>query len=115
MSKPARTPTPESRPESLLATLLALLRIGLMLIGILGITVHLFSDEGWLSQLTNWLFSSTWTMLSIPLIILGLYLTNRWLTTPKRGELSKRGDIPLYIMMAIGLFFLFRLADTGGF
>lgn len=113
MSKPARTP--ENQPESLLATLLAFLRISLMLIGIIGIAVHLFSDEGWLSRLAGWLFSSTWTMLSIPLIILGLYLANRWLTTPKRGELSKRGDIPLYIMMAIGLFFLFRLADTGSF
>ncbi|MFJ5445566.1 hypothetical protein ACIKP9_04940 [Methylobacillus methanolivorans] len=113
MSKPV--PNPEAKPESLLSTLLAVLRLGLMLIGIIGLAVHLFNDEGWLDHAMTWIFSSTWTMLAIPGAILVLYLANRWLTTPRRGELSKRGDIPMYAMMAIGLFFVFRLATTGSF
>lgn len=113
MSKPVQNP--EAKPESLLSTLLAVLRLGLMLIGIIGLAVHLFHDEGWLDQALAWIFSGTWTMLAIPGAILALYLANRWLTTPRRGELSKRGDIPMYAMMAVGLLFLFRLATTGSF
>ena len=113
MSKPVRKP--DAKPESLLSILLAVFRLGLMLIGIIGLAVHLFHNEGWLDHALDWIFSGTWTMLAIPAAILALYLANRWLTTPRRGELSKRGDLPLYAMMAIGVFFLFRLAYTGGF
>lgn len=113
MSKPVRNP--DAKPESLLATLLAGLRLGLMLLGIIGIAVHLFSDEGWLDRAMAWIFSGTWTLLVIPAAVLGAYLANRWLTAPKRGELSKRGDLPLYLMMGVGAFFLFRLLSTGGF
>ncbi|MCB5189444.1 hypothetical protein LG198_01695 [Methylobacillus arboreus] len=106
---------PEQKPDSLLATLLAISRLGLMLLGIIGIAVHLFSDEGWIEKGFAKLFSSTATLLALPVIILLLYLANRWLTAPRRGEVSKRGDIPLYLMMGLGAFFLFRLLSTGSF
>lgn len=103
------------KPDSLLDTLLAIGRLLLAGLGVIGLGVHLFREDGWLQQGFSKLFESTTTMLAIPVIILLIYLANRWLTAPERGELSSRGNIPLYIMMAIGGYFLYTLATTGDF
>ncbi|MCB5187091.1 hypothetical protein LG200_03600 [Methylobacillus caricis] len=113
MSKPKTKPY--DKPDSLSATLLAISRFGLMMLGIIGIAVELFRDDGWLKQAFSKLLSSPAGMIAIPVIILLMYLANRWFTAPRRGELTRRGDIPLYIMMGIGGFFLYRLLTTGSF
>lgn len=103
------------KPDSTLDTLLAIISLLLAGLGLVGLGVHLFRDDGWLQQGFSKLFESTLTMLAIPVIILLIYLLNRWLTAPQRGELSGRGNIPLYIMMAIGGYFFYQLATTGDF
>lgn len=100
--------------DSLLDTLLAVGRFGLMLIGIIGISVEIFRDNGWLKQLIGKAFASPGTLLLIPLAIGALYVLDKVITNAA-GTASKKGDIPLYIMMAIGAFFLFRLITTGSF
>jgi hypothetical protein len=42
-----------------------------------------------------------------------VYFFWRWLNAAPDGKASKRGDIPMYAMMAVGAFFLFRLFTTG--
>jgi hypothetical protein len=42
-----------------------------------------------------------------------LWLLNRMMSSNKKGETNKSGDLPMYIMMAIGAFYLFRLITTG--
>lgn len=101
-------------PDSLVDTLLAVGRFGLMLLGIIGISVEIFRDNGWLKQLIGKAFASPGTLLLIPLAIGALYLLDKAITNAA-GTASKKGDIPLYIMMAIGAFFLFRLITTGSF
>ena len=100
--------------DSLLDTIFAVGRFGLMLIGIIGISVEIFRDDGWLKQLIGKAFASPGTLLLIPLAIGVLYLLDKVITNAA-GTASKKGDIPLYIMMAIGAFFLFRLITTGSF
>jgi hypothetical protein len=104
----------DRKPDSLLSTLLAVSRFGLMLLGIIGISVEIFRDNGWLKQLIGKAFASPGTLLLIPLAIGALYLLDKAITNAA-GTASKKGDIPLYIMMAIGAFFLFRLITTGSF
>jgi hypothetical protein len=104
----------QSKPDSLVDTLLAVGRFGLMLLGIIGISVEIFRDNGWLKQLIGKAFDSPGTLLLIPLTIGALYLLDKTITNAA-GTASKKGDIPLYIMMAIGAFFLFRLITTGSF
>lgn len=104
----------DRKPDSLLSTLLAVSRFGLMLLGIIGISVEIFRDNGWLKQLIGKAFASPGTLLLIPLAIGALYLLDKAITNAA-GTASKKGDIPLYIMMAIGAFFLFRLVTTGSF
>lgn len=102
-------------PESKLSVLIATVRMGLVIAGIIGIAMEMFRENGWLSKLLNKLFESTTTMMFIPVIIFVLWLLNRWISSPNKSETKKSGDLPMYIMMAIGAFYLFRLYSTGSF
>ncbi len=106
--------TRETKSDNLLATLFAIVRLALLLIGIIGLSISVFRDDGWLTQLLAKMFSSTMGMVSIFLLIFAAYGLNRWMTSPTR-KASSRGDLPLYIMMTIGAFYLFRLIMTGSF
>ena len=44
-----------------------------------------------------------------------LWLLNRWLSTPNKSETKKSGDIPMYIMIAIGVYYIYRIFTTGSF
>jgi flagellar biosynthesis protein FlhB len=54
-------------------------------------------------------------MLFIPVIIFVLWLLNRMMTSNNKGEINKSGDLPMYVMMGIGMYYLFRIITTGGF
>lgn len=101
------------KPESLLGNLAAVGKMLLMLVGIIGIALEFFKSDGVLSTILSKLFQSTTTMLFIPVIIFVLWLLNRMMSSNKKGETNKSGDLPMYIMMAIGAFYLFRLITTG--
>lgn len=102
-------------PESRLSLLLAALRMGLMLVGIFGIAFELFHDNGWLSKLLANIFNSLANMLLTALVIFGLWLFNRWISKPKKSGTSKISDIPMYAMMAVGGYYLYRLLTAGSF
>ncbi len=102
-------------PESHLSSILAMVRMALMLIGIFGITFELFRENGWLSKLLGGIIDSTANMLLIVVALLGLWLLNRMLSSPNKSETKKIGDMPMYIMMAVGVFYLVRLYTTGSF
>ena len=87
----------------------------LLLIGLIGIAMEFFKDEGWLKTAFGWLFESTTRMMFIPVIIFVLWLLNRWMSSAAIGEKKKIGDLPMYIMMALGAFYVFRIVTTGGF
>lgn len=103
------------KPETAMTSILAALKVGLMILGLVGIAIELFKDEGWLKTLLGKLFQSTTTMLFIPVIIFVLWLLNRMMTSNDKGEINKSGDLPMYIMMGIGAYYLFRIITTGGF
>lgn len=87
----------------------------LLLIGLVGIAMEFFKDDGWLKSALAWLFESTTRMMFIPVIIVVLWLLNRWMSSAALGEKKKSGDLPMYIMMAMGAFYVFRIITTGGF
>ena len=65
------TKNKDIQPESKLSVLVATVRMGLMLVGIIGIAMEMFSDGGWLKTILGKIFESTTSMLSIPVIIIG--------------------------------------------
>lgn len=101
------------KAESKFSVLIAILRMGLMLTGIIGIALEMFRENGWLSKMLGKLFESTTTMMFIPLIIFIIWLVNRWISSPNKSATKKSGDVPMYIMMGVGAYYLFRLYSTG--
>ena len=103
----------QKKSDNLLSTLAAVGRISLMLVGLVGIAVEIFRDDGLLKQLLGKVFNSSMGIVYVLLGIAALYLLNRWMATADGKASSGKGDLPLYIMMAIGAFFLYRLITTG--
>lgn len=103
------------KPESHLNSILAILRMGLMLVGIFGITFELFRENGWLSRLLGDVIDSTANILLAAVFLLGLWLLNRWLSSPNKSEAKRTGDIPMYAMMAVGVFYIYRIFTSSVF
>lgn len=103
------------KPESHLSTMAASVRIILMLLGIIGLAMEFFSENGWLKKSFIKLFESTSNMILIPIIIFALLLLDRWFSASIQTENKKNGDIPMYLMMAVGAYYLFMLITTGSF
>lgn len=102
-----------NKPDTLLNTLAAVGRIGLMLIGLVGIAVEIFRENGLLKQALGKIFESSMGIVYVLLAVAVLYMLNKWMATADGKASSGKGDLPLYIMMAIGAYFLFRLITTG--
>jgi hypothetical protein len=100
-------------PESKLSVLAAMVRMGLMLLGIAGIATEFFNDDGVLKKVLGKLFESSTSMMMIPVIVFVLWLLNRWMSSASKSETKKSGDVPMYLMMLVGAYYLFRLVTTG--
>ncbi|CAG0959150.1 hypothetical protein MTYP_00627 [Methylophilaceae bacterium] len=105
----------DKKADSLVDTLLAVGRLGLMMLGIVGIAVEIFRENGLLKQAFKSLFDSPTGLIMIPIGILAIYLFARWLNASPDGKATRRGDLPMYAMMGVGGFFLYRLITTGSF
>jgi hypothetical protein len=103
------------KPDSPFGTVKAIVAMLLMLLGIVGIAMEFFKDAGIFKTLLSKLFESTTSMMMIPVIGVAIWLFNKWTSTPSKTEKRKAGDIPMYLMMAVGAFYLFRIITTGGF
>jgi len=101
--------------DTLLKTLSSLGGILLVLIGLIGIGLEFFKEGGWLKTAFAWLFESTTHMMLIPVIIVAGWLFNHFISSSAKGEKKKSGDIPMYAMMLIGAYYVYRLVTTGGF
>jgi hypothetical protein len=85
-----------------------------MLLGIVGLSMVVFREHGWLQVLFSKLFQST-TSILIPLILFALWFVNRWLTSPHKSETAKYGDSPMYVIMAASSYYLLKLITSGSF
>jgi len=103
------------KPESYFSSMSATGCVALMLVGIVGLAVDLFHEDGWLKIGLTKLFESTTSMMFIPVIIFVLWLLNRWMSSASNSETKKIGDAPMYLMMAAGAYYLFMLITTGSF
>ena len=103
------------KPDTLMHTLTSVGSMLLMLVGIIGLAMEFFKDNGLVRRFFGWLFDSTKHMMFIPVIILVLWLLNRWFSTPSKNETKKSGNLPMFLMMLVGAYYVYRIVTTGGF
>lgn len=107
----------KDKPESLMMVLKAGSQFGLVIIGIIGVAVSVFSEGGLLPVFFDKLTNLDGDLLiMVPLLLLFLYVVKTWFEKAYgKSSSSVLGNLALYIMMGIGLFFLYRLITMGSF
>jgi hypothetical protein len=103
------------KADTLAKTLMSVGGMALLVIGLLGLALEIFRGGGILGSIWDWLWQDTSHLIAIPVAAFAFWLFNRFLTASAKGEKKKAGDIPMYIMMAIGAYYVFRFVTTGGF
>jgi len=104
------------KPESLLSVIKAGAQFVLMVLGIIGLAILIFSEDGLLVTLGGKLaqFDSFGSLMAIPLLIIAIYVGRVWFEkTFGKSSAAAAGSLAMYLMMAVGAFFLFRLLSTG--
>jgi len=108
----------KEKPESSLSVIKAGAQFILMILGIIGLAILIFSDEGLLMSLGGQLtqIDSFGTLMMIPLGIVAIYVAKVWFEKSLgKSSAAVLGNLAMYVMMAVGAFFLFRLITTGSF
>lgn len=96
------------KADTLPKTLMSVGGLALIMIGLAGIGLDFFKGDGMLSSVWSWLWADTSHLIAIPVAFGAFWLFNRFLTAQAKGEKKKAGDIPMYIMMAIGAYYLYH-------
>ncbi|WP_124553054.1 hypothetical protein [Methylophilus methylotrophus] len=101
------------RPDGPWQIVKALLTLGLMVCGFIGIAVHVFgSDHG----PTDWLQWVTASPLNAALLAIGLiaaFAFHRYITHISTQQRRSASDLPVYAMMLLGAYFIYQLITTG--
>jgi hypothetical protein len=103
-----------SRSSRLLSGLIedvgAIALVGLVVLGLGGIVYRLFKPEGWGSSLLGYLWDkSPWLVWLGAFSIAALTLAGRHVM----GTRGSGGNLFTYLLLASGVFFLFKLVVTG--
>lgn len=96
------------RPDTLMQTITSVVSMVLMLVGIIGIATDFFKEDSWIKNTLAYLFQSTATMLLIPLIVVVLWFLNRLISSPNKGQKKNSGNLPMYLMMVIGAYYVYQ-------
>lgn len=103
------------RPDTLLKTLIASIQFLLILLAITGIAVHVFGENNLFSKAIDYVFSSANGLITLTAVALTVFFANKWLSAPNQDLKQSKGNALLYLMVSIGVFFLFRLITTNAF
>ena len=96
------------KPDTLLQTIISVGSILLMLIGIIGIATDFFKEDSWIINLFAWFFESTGKMMLIPVVAFVLWLLNRWISSPNKDKKKKSGNLPMYLMILVGAYYVYQ-------
>ena len=85
--------------------------IGLLLFGIIGISYHMFRDDGWVEMILGnvWGATVSYPLIVIPAILAGIFFIRMWgQQRAAHGTQSKLPDVFIWILMGFGLVFVGR-------
>lgn len=106
---------PLKKPDSLISLLWAVVQFFLLLCGLIGLSVQLFREKGWLHQALRGLMNaeSTTLVVTLPVALLVFLAVKSWLTSQDREKSSLAADAMLYVMMAVGAWFIYSYLANG--
>lgn len=90
----------------------------LILAGLGGVSYNLFKEGGWLGVILGkwWNAQMAHPMIAIPVTIAVIVIGKLWIDHNKaKGHTSKVPDVMVYVIMAAGVFFIYRLIFEGTF
>jgi hypothetical protein len=99
------------KPDTLLQTITSVASMLLMIIGIIGIATDFFREDSWIINMFAFFFQSTAKMMLLPVLILVLWLLNRWISSPSKDKKKKSGNLPMYIMILVGLYYVYKFTQ----
>ncbi len=99
--------------DSSLKTLLAFVRFALVIIALVGIALSIFQSGSWLMLALSKVLDSTLGLITLPLVLLALYLANNWINNAATNKGSGAANFPFNLLMLIGLFFTLHYLTTG--
>lgn len=107
----------KEKPESLMMVLKAGSMFGLVVIGIIGSAISLFSGDGIVAQLFGKLTDlDADALIVVPIFLGALYFIKIWFEkTTGKSSTEVLGNMALFLMMGLGLYFLYNLLVTGSF
>lgn len=101
------------RPDSGWKILQAVLTLSLVLCGLVGIAVHLFSSESRPTDWLQWLMASPMNMVLAIITLLALFVFHRYISHLSNQQRRSASDFPVYVMMLLGAYFIYQLLTTG--
>lgn len=101
------------RPDGPWQLMQALFSLSLMLCGLLGLAIHLFGGQTQPLQWLDWLTQSPLHLIILAGGLLGLVLFHHYITRISDHKHRIAGNLPMYAMMLLGAYFVFRLITTG--
>lgn len=81
----------------------------LVLAAILGISYHMFRDDGWLEMLFGNIFELQvqYPLIAVPVTLAAIILIRMWRENRlAKGRLRELPDIFIYFLMALGVYFI---------
>ena len=92
--------------------------IGLVLAGLGGVSYNMFREGGWIGTLFSKFVDVQMEnpMIAIPVTIAAVICGKMWRDHQvAHGKTSRLPDVLVYVIMAAGVFFLWRFFSTGSF
>ena len=92
--------------------------IGLVLAGIGGVSYNIFKEGGWLGAVFSKFVDAQLEspLIAIPVTIGVVFIGKMWYDNRiAKGHTSRLPDIFIYVIMAIGAYYVWRLFSTGSF
>ena len=103
------------KTDNPLDTLKSAVALILMILGLVGIGVGLFKKNSPIILAFAWVFEKNSHIVVIPLALGAFWLFDKMTSSPSPSENKKAGNLPMYIMMALGAYYLYKLVTTGEF
>lgn len=101
------------RPDGPRQIVQALLTLGLMVCAFIGIAVHVFGSNQGPMDWVQWIMASMLNMVLTAAGVLAMFAFHRYITHISTQQRRSASNFPVYAMMLLGAYFIYRLISTG--